>query len=262
MAKGTQVKKRKKAETSSAETVDLVALHGRAVSGDSRPWLVEGADGHFYFLKRDKLGRDRLATEYLLSRLAAECGLPVPPVRLLRLPAELLAHSALDEAADLTPGIAFGSLRVPFGEDLRSSHLVAVPEETKLRCLCFDWWTRNPDRRLDRVGGDPNALWDPVLGQVFLIDHDRCLDPAFDPVAFRRRHAFRDARHFLERGFLEKWRTRFESAIYRLEEIWKEMPEEWLAAPGGKSALSFSCQDLAAQLMKPELAPDAILPAA
>lgn len=240
--------------------VPVVALCGRAVGGESRPWLVEGGDGHFYFLKRDGLSRDRLATEFLLSRLASECGLPVPPVRILELPVALLSHSALEGASELTPGLAFGSLRVPFGEELRSGHLAAVPEETRLRCLCFDWWTRNPDRRLDRVGGDPNAIWDPVLQQVFLVDHDRCLDPGFDAAAFKAGHAFRDARPFLERRFLEKWRTRFESAIYRLEEIWDEMPEEWHRGPGSQSLLSFSCRDLAARLMKPELPPDAILP--
>ncbi len=248
-----------KSKRSKAAPLPVVALCGRAPTGESRPWLAEAADGHFYFLKRDNVSRDRLAMDYLMSRLAEECGLPVPPVRLLDLPPALLSHSALEGAGSLTPGLAFGSLRVPFAEEVRSGHLRAVDEETKLRCLCFDWWTRNPDRRLDRVGGDPNLLWDPVLQQVLLIDHDRCLDPEFDPVAFRRGHAFRDALPFLERPFLAKWRRRFESSIYHLTKLWDEMPEEWRRGPRRKNLLTYTRQDVEASLIKPKLPADGLL---
>ena len=247
-------------EATEAVVVPVVSLCGRAASGVSRPWLAEGADGHFYFLKRDNVSPDRLAMEFLISRLAEECGLPVAPVRLLDLPKTLLAHSALEGVGGLTPGLAFGSLRVPFAEEIRSSHLRSIDEETKLRCLCFDWWTRNPDRSLDRIGGDPNVLWDPVLLQIFLIDHDRCLDPEFDGTAFKREHVFRDVRPFLERKFLEKWRTRFESAIYHLARIWEEMPTAWHTGAGRKRLLSFTRQDLQARLIKPKLPADGILP--
>lgn len=239
--------------------VSVVGLCGRAANGESRPWLVEGNDGHFYFLKRDNVSHDRLAMEYLMSRLAEECGLPVPPVRRLVLPAALLEHSALEEAGELSPGPAFGSLRVPFAEEVRSAHLRSIDEETKLRVLCFDWWTCNPDRCLDRIGGDPNLLWDPVLQQVFLIDHDRCLDPGFDPSGFKRGHLFRDVRPFLEKSFLAKWRTRFESSIYNLTRIWEEMPAEWTTGPSRKRLLTFTRQDVEARLIKPKQAVDALL---
>lgn len=245
--------------TAAAPAVPVVALCGRAANGDSRPWLAEGADGHCYFLKRDNVTPDRLAMDYLMSRLAEECGLPVPRVRILDLPRILLNHSALGESGELTPGPAFGSQRVDFAEEIRSAHLPSIDEETQQRCLCFDWWTRNPDRCLDRIGGDPNILWDPLLQQIFLIDHDRCLDPGFDPVQFRQRHAFRDVRSFIERPLLAKWRTRFESAIYHLAAIWDEMPADWTRGHGRRKLLSFTRQDLEARLIKPKLAPDAIL---
>lgn len=246
--------KRRTSATEPAErsVIPVVGICGRAAAGESRPWLVEGADGHFYFLKRDNVSRDRLVTEYLVSRLAEECGLPVPPVRLLELPSTLLEHSALAESGELSAGTAFGSLRVPFAEEIRTAHLRSIDEETKLRCLCFDWWTGNPDRTLDRIGGDPNVLWDPVLQQIFLIDHDRCLDPAFDAAAFRREHVFRDVRPFLEKEFLKKWRTRFESAVYHFAKIWEEMPSEWHTGPARKKRLSFTRQDVEARLMKPK----------
>lgn len=258
MAKARKSKAKNEAEAASG-ALSVVAFCGRAANGESRPWLAEGSDGHFYFLKRDNVSRDRLAMDYLVSRLAEECGLPVPPVRLLEVSAELLSHSALEGIDTLSPGVAFGSLRVSFAEEIRFGHLRSIDEETKLRCLCFDWWTRNPDRCLDRVGGDPNVLWDPLLQQIFLIDHDRCLDPGFDATAFRRGHVFRDVRPFLEKPFFAKWRTRFESAIYNLDTIWEEMPDEWVRGPGKRNLLSFTKQDLAARFIKPKLAPDALL---
>lgn len=241
--------------------IELVSIAGRAGNGKSRPFLCEAGDGHFYFVKRDNVTRDELVTDYLISRLAEECGLPVAPVRLVIIPKELAAHALIDGPGTFQAGVAFGSQRVSFGDEIRSSHLRSIDEETKMRCLCFDWWVRNPDRRLDLVGGDPNVLWDPVLQSIFLIDHDQCLDPAFDPVAFKREHVFRDVRPFLERPHFVKWRTRFESAIYNLDKIWEEMPTEWTKGPRRKSLLSFTRQDVAARLIKPALAPEGILSA-
>lgn len=241
--------------------IELVSITGRAENGKSRPFFCEAVDGHFYFVKKDNVSHDELVTDYLISRLAEECGLPVAPVRLVNIPKELAAHTLLEGAETFQPGVAFGSQRISFADEIRSAHLRSIDEETKIRCLCFDWWVRNPDRRLDMAGGDPNVLWDPVLQNIFLIDHDECLDPAFDPVAFKREHVFRDVRPFIEKAFFKKWRTRFESAIYNLDTIWAEMPTEWTKGPGRKSLISFTRQDVAARLIKPKLAPDGILSA-
>lgn len=236
-----------------AARVPVIGLCGRVEHGDSRPWLVEGADGQFYFLKRGNLTPDQLVTEYLISRLAEECGLPVPAVKILDLPPILLKHAEVPGVHELDAGPAFGSTRVDFAEELRTPHLVSIDEETKMRVICFDWWTRNPLRQLDRIGGDPNLLWDPVLQKVALVDHAACLGEHFDPVAFKREHAFRDVRTFIEKAFVKKWRTRFESAIYHLGRIWDEIPEEWLMG------LSFDRHKVEAWLMKPKLTAEGLL---
>lgn len=239
--------------------IPVIGLCGRIEHGGSRPWLVEGADGQFYFLKRDGLSPDRLVTEFLISRLGEECGLPVPAVKLLEVPGILLKHAEVPGAHDLSPGIAFGSTRIDFAEELRTPHLPSIDEETRMRVICFDWWTRNNSRQLDRIGGDPNLLWDPVLQKVALIDHSSCLAADFDPVAFKRGHAFRDLRTFLEKGFVKKWRTRFESAIYHLGRIWDEIPEEWMNGIGGKGKVTFTRPDVEAWLMKPQWTAEGLL---
>lgn len=238
----------------------VVSICGRAERGLSRPFFCEADDGHFYFLKRDNVSGDRLVTEFVISRLAEECGLPVAPVEVLEIPEELARYALVDRAEEFRAGPAFGSRRIPFADEVRSSHLRQIDEETKMRCLCFDWWTRNSDRNLDLVGGDPNLLWDPVLQAVALVDHDGCLDPDFDPDEFKRGHAFRDSRPFLEKPFFEKWRTRFESAIYNLDKIWEEIPGEWLADESGIERSSLTREAIEAALMKPELPAADILP--
>lgn len=241
-------------------SMTIVSISGRAEKGASRPFFCEADDGNFYFVKRDNISADQLVIEYVFSRLAEECGLPVAPVRLLAIPESLSQYAIVEHSGEFLPGLAFGSQRVQFAEEVRSSHLRQIDEETKFRCLCFDWWTRNPDRRLDLLGGDPNLLWDPVLQSVVLHDHDSCLDPEFDETEFKREHAFRDVRPFLERSFLKKWRTRFESTIYSLNSIWEEMPEEWFVDSAGVSRTSITREKIEAELIKPENEVDGILP--
>jgi hypothetical protein len=234
--------------------INVIGIAGRASKGQSRPYLCEAADGFWYFSKSlGNVSPERLVVEYVVSRLAEECGLPVAPVRILEIPEELSAYSLLKGPGDFVAGPCFGSRLVPFAEELRVSHLSQVDEELRLRCLCFDWWVRNPDRRLDRLGDDPNLLWDAAEQTVALIDHDGALASDFDPAAYKREHAFRDARPFLDRKFLEKWRIKFESAIYRLDRIWAEMPEGWT------QGVALTRQALESALIKPELPADGLL---
>ncbi|MEM9016952.1 MAG: HipA family kinase [Verrucomicrobiota bacterium] len=238
----------------------LVSICGRAERGLSRPFFCEADDGHFYYVKKDNLSRDRLLIEFVIGRLAEECGLPVAPLTLVEVPESLVRHAVVERIDELTAGIAFGSQRVPYADELRNSHLRQVDDEVKMRCLCFDWWVKNPDRRLDLVGGDPNLLWDPVLQQVAMIDHDGALDPDFDETEFKREHAFRDVRPFLDRSFFDKWRTKFESAIYNLKDIWGEVPKSWLEDESGIARSELTREEIEAQLIKPDHEIEGILP--
>jgi len=240
--------------------VTIVSISGRAEKGISRPFFCEGDDGCSYFVKGGNLSGDQLVIEYVISRLAEECGLPVAPVALVEIPEALTRYSLVDQPNEFRAGPAFGSQVIPFADELRSSHLRQVEEEAKIRVLCFDWWVRNPDRTMGILGGDPNLLWDPVLQNIALIDHDQCLAEDFDETAFKQEHAFRDVRPFIEKTFYGKWRTKFESTIYHLGKIWEELPVEWLEDGSGIEKTSLSLSDVEARLMKPELPADGILP--
>lgn len=241
-------------------SVKIISICGRSDTGVSRPFFGEGDDGHAYFIKRDNISRDQLVVEYVISRLAEECGLPVAPVQLVEIPSELTRYAIIERPEEFCPGMAFGSQRIPFADELRTSHLRQIEDEVKARVLLFDWWVGNSDRQLTILGGDSNVLWDPTLQSIHLVDHDRCLDPEFDETEFKREHVFRDVRPYIEKSVFEKWRTKFESTIYNLGQIWDELPEEWLEDDSGIARTSITRQEIEAQLMKPEIPADGILP--
>lgn len=240
--------------------VKVISICGRAPNGLSRPFICEGDDGNFYFLKSGNVTHGERVKEYLVSRLAEEFGLPVAPIELVSLGEELIEYAVVEGVEDLKPGIAFASQRIPFADVVRSSHVRSIDETLRLQCLCFDFWVQNSDRKLGVFDGDSNVLWDPAMQTIALIDHDQCLDPDFDPDELKREHAFRDSRPFLEKSAFKKWRTRFESTIYNIGKIWDEIPHEWIEDESGIERLPFTLKDLEAQLIKPNFEIDGILP--
>ncbi len=228
-------------------------ISGRSSTGISRPFFCEASDKNSYFVKSQNLSWESLVKEFVVSSLAAEYGLPVAPMTLLEITEELTQQSIVRDAHEFQPGIAIGSMKIPFAEDIRESHLRFVSDEEQARCFCFDWWVRNSDRTLGLLSGDPNILWDPTMGNIHIIDHDRCLDPDFEPEEFLREHAFRDVQNFLEKKTVKKLRTKFESAIYGLGDIWAKIPEGWLTDEEGNERISFTQHDVESMLIKPEL---------
>ncbi|MEO0414221.1 MAG: HipA family kinase [Verrucomicrobiota bacterium] len=237
----------------------LIAIHGRSATGVSRPFLCEGDQGQSFVVKSRNVGSEQLVMEYLLAHLAEEYGLPVAPFELVDVPPLLADHALVTDAHELSPGPAFGSQAIPFADDLRESHLAHIPDDQKIACLCFDWWVSNSDRRLEMLGSGSNLLWDPGMQSLVVIDHDRALDPHFDADRFKKTHAFRDVRPFIEKPTLDKLRTKFESAIYNLKEHWNELPKEWVKEM--KEATGLTRHKVETQLLKPKHGVDTILPA-
>ncbi|MDF1754584.1 MAG: hypothetical protein P1U89_17500 [Verrucomicrobiales bacterium] len=238
----------------------IVSIHGRAETGISRPFLCRDAGGQSWFVKRNNVTWDQLVLEWVMGHLAIDFGIPVAEFETVEIP-ELLAKQALaKDRRDFEPGIAFGSKRIPFGEDLGQSHIRHISDDMKIAVICFDWWTSNSDRRLTRIGGSPNLLWDPMMGSIAAIDHDRALDTEFDTGEFLKEHVFRDVRPFIEKDTVSKLRTRFESTLKHLPKIWKHIPEEWLKDETGTSRATLTPETFEAALLKPKHPVGDILP--
>jgi hypothetical protein len=218
------------------EIIDIVGIHGRAAEGTgvSRPFRCEGEDGRDYFVKLKNAGYECLVKEWVTGRLALEMGLPAAAVQQVRLPAALIKGSREYEN-ELGHGLAFGSLKVEASDRLALEFIRGDAEAALSRILLFDWWVRNADRTLTAFGGNPNLLWEMDPGRVVMIDHDNAFDTAFNPAAFWELHALRD--HLTAwspeaRPGMTSWLA---SGLARLDEIWAELPEEWLADSYGDS---------------------------
>jgi len=231
----------------------LISVSGRAETGISRPFFCEDESGHSLFVKRGNVTWDQLVTEYVIGNLAREFGIQVAPFDLVEISELLADQSLVKDPLEFEPGIAFGSVRVPFGEELSESHLRHIPEWSKIELLCFDWWVGNCDRRLTYTSVSSNLLWEPEMKVFVAIDHDQCLDTEMDETEFFREHIFRDVRPYVDKQRVSELRKRFEKAVKSIETIWLDLPKEWTK----HSDLTY--KGVVKQLLEPKHSIEAVL---
>lgn len=240
------------------EPVEIVAIEGRTEewNGVSRPFQCIDASDARYFVKLRNVGCNELIKEWLVGRLAHEMNLPAAEVHQVVIPAELVTGNAEYEA-DLGHGIGFGSLEVDPAERLT---MAALPEdhsdEGLSRILLFDRWTRNVDRALSPLGGNPNLLLGLRPRRVVMIDHDNALDAHFDASYFWELHALREFRAAWQPGRREEMLHWLDSGAARLETLWTELPEEWLVDAQGDRRCSLDMPAVKTLLSSPRSDPD------
>lgn len=205
----------------------LISVSGRAEAGASRPFLCEDNSGQSLFVKRGNVTWDQLVIEFVIGRLAKDFGIQVAAFDLVKIP-EGLARQSLFEEQLFEPGFAFGSVRVPFAEELGESHLGHISEVAKIELICFDWWVGNIDRRLSYDSASSNLLWSPEVQEYVAIDHDRCLSTDIDETEFFREHIFKDVRSYIDDDKLNELRKRFEKAVKKVDQSWQQLPGEWV----------------------------------
>ncbi len=87
--------------------VDLI--QGLPLTSSSHPVLVLAADEREYYLKGAQCGR-ALVSEQVVARLGRAMGAPVPEVRILDLPRDLVYYD--QNMRGIMPGLAHGSLKI------------------------------------------------------------------------------------------------------------------------------------------------------
>lgn len=115
---------------------------------------------------------------------------------------------------------------------------------------------KNADRALTEIGGNPNLLWQVDPGQLVMIDHDNAFDSDFDPTDFGNFHALKEhlgAWAPEVRPEMGKW---LQAGRAHLDDIWEEIPEEWLVNPHGDSRCGLDKSGLNAFLLAPQTDPD------
>ena len=234
----------------------ITEIMGRAEQGMTRPFICCGDDWLTYYVKGAYAGRRSLCSEWvanrLVNRLLPSALLGVPLFTMAEVPAALIEGSARKDARDLGAGRVFASLRMEGGQELTWSAAQDWPEET-MALLLLDLWLQNEDRSLSALGGNPNllveqisplrdddpegALWkdQPRRKMLWAYDFNLAFDVDLSPERFFGAHVFGKSLKAWPAGFRERMEPRLRSALDDLDEIFAELPMEWLHVDGDES---------------------------
>jgi hypothetical protein len=97
--------------------------------------------------------------------------------------------------------------------------------------LAFDYWVSNGDRTLSVHGGNPNLLWSPGEFRLSVIDHNQAFDLE-GPTDDFSNHVFFEAKAAWSQSFRLEMEGLFIRAIAEFDEIFRELPADWLDVGG------------------------------
>jgi hypothetical protein len=224
----------------------LIALeHTRRLRGGSQPHLMRCSDGNYYVVKfwNNPQGRRILVNEWIATRLAVALGLPAPPCSIIQVPKSLIERSAglsIQMPIGRVPcrsGNQFGSRYPAYpGDEFLSDSIPSncLRDISNLRdflgMLAFDKWTCNTDGRqvvfIRHWFGSSHA--------VMMIDNGLCFNGMEWNFPDAPRRSLYTRLQVYETvsslNSFEPWVGRIEA--FRdgaLNEIAREVPEEWLA---------------------------------
>ena len=212
------------------ESITAVEIIRQSHQGISiKPFIVRGDDGVPYFVKGlEKAGGPALISEVLGAELGNRLGLPIPDWKLMRVPNELIAFSAIPNVTDLGGGLAFASRAVENASDFSVSNIDRTPVDLRRRVLLFDLWVRNGDRCLGERGGNVNLILDSS-GSLSVIDHNMAFDRTFSGTDLMETHVFRECRSFFRDLVVRQEHMEILSkAVGDWGTITSLLPDDWL----------------------------------
>ena len=212
-----------------ASGIVITEIVRRSEQGVTLPFICRAQDADTYFVKGLGVGASGLRAEWIAAHLAKALKLPVAPFAIVEVPAALLAGSAVSGVTELFGTFAFGSRVVAGAREITFNHARDLPLELRADVLLFDWWTRNADRNLNALGGNPNLLISSSDegSRLWMIDHHNGFDDAFDEVVFWKNHVFTDARRIWTPAWRKRAVIKLARASKALAKAWDAMPANW-----------------------------------
>jgi len=211
---------------------EVVKIINRAKQGMTEPFYCLGDDGYHYYVKGEGAGNYSLPNELLAGFLALDFELPIAEFKILHVPDELVLYSAMSDIYQLGSGKVFGS-RVSDGAlaELSYPQKAMIDIDLKRRLILFDWWIKNDDRTLDqKVGGNPNLLWNCTSDNLIIIDHNNAFDMNFKHHLFWESHVFSEdfiGATLFDLVFVAEMRKIMDTSLNRLSEYIDRIPFTW-----------------------------------
>ena len=233
---------------SNQEPLEVLRIIRRSTQGVNLPFFCAASDGREYWVKGAGLGSRALCCEWIAGTLAQRLGLPVPPFVLLAVSQEAIDGSLISDVHQLGAGIAFGSENVEGVQELGIMDVkYAIRHELDVArmTLLFDWWVKNGDRTLGEKGGNPNLLVETGVQSIRVIDHNLAFDRDWDGEAFFSDHVFGQLKGRIDAEWMLAARSKMCETLDGLDEIWGQLPEQWLFLDRAMSVpTDFSVQEV------------------
>lgn len=211
--------------------VEVKEFVARLEQGYAEAFLCRGADGHLYVTKSRRSGIESLVREWVCGRIGQKLGVPVPPIQLIYASPSVAMYSGNEDLQALSEMPGFGSRFVGTESGgavvsmptLNVADVPSIDASLRRRTLLFDWLVLN----FDRTDDNPNLLWNPVAGELHVIDHNLAFDSERGE-EFWRCHIFRhDAGALSDPDARAGDLARVHAILLGLPAIWGEIPESW-----------------------------------
>jgi hypothetical protein len=232
-------------------TVQIIEIMGRSEQGITKPFICRGDDKQVYFVKGRGAGRRSQICEWVGGVLGQKLGLPIAKFEIVDVPEELLEDGAMPNLGELGAGLAFGSRKF-LAVELTPPAVDKVSLNLQREILAFDWWIRNGDRMLTRLGGNPNLFWSSGH-ELVMIDHNQAFDRDFSKRDFFKFHAFNGQSGYIlgDLSLQDRYRDKFTKVLNCLEAIWNTIPQEWgFVDPEATVATDFNIKEVRDLLMQ------------
>lgn len=194
--------------------------------GSSFPTRSETTDGESCVVKMSGAGNGSgsLLSEFIVNRMGARAGLPIPDASIIDIPAGFPWRFGTDEFYDLVKKSAGANLAL---EWIRGATVWPVdryrslPDERVSQIVTLDLVFEN----VDRTAQSRNLLVDD-RGRYWIVDHGSCRfitrDPELSPQTLPVGHIFSDRASAFDR----RWLAPITSTL--ISETIAELPEMWL----------------------------------
>lgn len=214
---------------------EIIEVWERAEQGHANAYRCGADDGHSYYVKSLGATWRGLVCEWVTAQLALAFGLPIAPFAQVFIDDGLAYSLHCAGNRHLVAGLAFGSRVAPHTREFEPTLLSKCTPGFRRDLVAFDWWVSNADRTLGDYSGNPNLLWDIDSSAPVVIDHNMAFDHEFDPGKFLDTHIFRADLAVLKLDLVMRaeYEQRFSSLVPLLNDIWAELPQNWLETEDG-----------------------------
>lgn len=213
---------------------NVYAITGRSTQGRTRPFFckLEKRECDAY-VKGNHAGITSCVKEWVCYRLGRILGLPIPEACIAFVPSTVVEQTIREDLDELRAGEWFASTVVPQATELLYTQINDVPSELRELVLFFDIWVMNGDRQLGENGGNANFLHTYNLMSAecnyHVIDHNLAFDETESLEQLKKHHIFKnEISQICSIEFRSKIEPLLTEAFEALEDIWNEMPDEWI----------------------------------